>query len=78
MDLTTNGFVITDSIKFVQTTKEKLTSNKKGDKESKEPDYDDDKDQLEKSRKRNLENKIQLIKFSEKTNVDRFVLLHII
>jgi hypothetical protein len=78
MDLTTNGFVITDSIKFVQTNKEKLTSNKKGDKESKEPDYDDDKDQLEKSRKRNLENKIQLIKFSEKTNVDRFVLLHII
>jgi IS30 family transposase len=34
MDLTTNGFVITDAIKFVQTNKEKLTSNKKGDKES--------------------------------------------
>jgi hypothetical protein len=48
MDLTTNGFVNTDSIKFVQTNKEKLTSNKKGDKESKEPDYEDDKDQLEK------------------------------
>src|SRR5688500_14140117 len=29
MDLTTNGVVITDAIKFVQTNKEKLTSNKK-------------------------------------------------
>ena len=48
MDLTTNGVVITDAIKFVQTNKEKLTmSNKKEDKESKEPDYDEDKDQLE-------------------------------
>ena len=50
MDLTTNGVVITDAIKFVQTNKEKLTlSNKEDDngKESKEPDYDEDKDQLE-------------------------------
>ena len=50
MDLTTNGVVITDAIKFVQTNKERLTiSNKKEDnsKESKEPDYDEDKDQLE-------------------------------
>ena len=51
MDLTTNGVVITDAIKFVQTNKEKLTtmSNKEdnGSKESKEPDYDEDKDQLE-------------------------------
>src|SRR5918995_904719 len=52
MDLTTNGVVITDAIKFVQTNKEKLTttmSNKEnnGAKESKEPDYDEDKDQLE-------------------------------
>jgi hypothetical protein len=47
MDLTTNGLVITDAIKFIQTNKEKLTSNKKGDKESKEPDYDEGKDQLE-------------------------------
>ena len=48
MDLTTNGVVITDAIKFVQTNKEKLTMSKKeDDKESKEPDYDDDKDQLE-------------------------------
>ena len=48
MDLTTNGVVITNAIKFVQTNKEKLTMSKKeDDKESEEPDYDDDKDQLE-------------------------------
>jgi hypothetical protein len=29
MDLTTNGIVITDAIKFVQTNKEKLTSTRK-------------------------------------------------
>jgi predicted transcriptional regulator len=49
MDLTTNGVVITDAIKFVQTNKEKLMSTKKEDngrKES-EPDHEDDKDQLE-------------------------------
>jgi hypothetical protein len=42
MDLTTNGVVITDAIKFVQTNKEKLTMSKEDDKESKEPDYDKD------------------------------------
>ena len=48
MDLTTNGVVITDAIKFVQTNKEKLSMSKKeDDKESKEPDYDEDKEQLE-------------------------------
>ena len=50
MDITTNGVVITDAIKFVQTNKEKLTMSKmedNGNKESEEPDYDDDKDQLE-------------------------------
>ena len=50
MDLTTNGVVITDAIKFVQTNKEKLTMSRKEDdngNESKEPDYDEDKDQLE-------------------------------
>ena len=50
MDLTTNGVVITDAIKFVQTNKEKLTMSKKednSDKEPEEPDYDEDKDQLE-------------------------------
>jgi hypothetical protein len=37
MDLTTNGVVITDAIKFVQTNKEKLTlSTKEEDKDSKE------------------------------------------
>jgi hypothetical protein len=51
MDLTTNGVVITDAIKFVQTNKEKLTMSIKeennGSKESKEIDYDEDKDRLE-------------------------------
>jgi hypothetical protein len=48
MDLTTNGVVITDAIKFIQTNKEKLTmSSKEDDKEPKEPDYDEDKDQIE-------------------------------
>ena len=48
MDLTTNGVVITDAIKFVQTNKEKLTmSTKEENKESKEPDYDEDKNKLE-------------------------------
>jgi len=44
MDLTTNGVVITDAIKFVQTNKEKLTMSTKEDdnKESKEPDYNED------------------------------------
>ena len=50
MDLTTNGVVITDAIKFVQTNKEKLTMSRKednGNKESGGPDYDEDKNQLE-------------------------------
>ena len=50
MDLTTNGVVKTDAIKFVQTNKEKLTISKKednGNKEAEEPDYCEDKDQLE-------------------------------
>ncbi|MDW0283187.1 MAG: hypothetical protein QN720_11840, partial [Nitrososphaeraceae archaeon] len=50
MDLTTNGVVVTDAIKFVQTNKEKLTMSTVGDnngKESKEPDHDEYKDQLE-------------------------------
>jgi hypothetical protein len=48
MDLTTNGVVITDAIKFVQTNKEKLMSNKKEDngKEPSEPDYEEEGDQL--------------------------------
>ena len=46
MDLTTNGVVITDAIKFVQTNKEKLMSTENS-KESEEPDYNEDRDQLE-------------------------------
>ena len=43
MDLPTNGVVITDAIKFVQTNKDKLTMSTKEDngEESKEPDYND-------------------------------------
>jgi hypothetical protein len=50
MDLTTNGVVITDAIKFVQISKEKLSMSTKEEdngKESKEPDYDEDNDQLQ-------------------------------
>ena len=54
MDLTTNGVVITDAIKFVKKQGENTMSAKEeNEKESKEPDYDDgdedgeDKDQLE-------------------------------
>jgi Ran GTPase-activating protein (RanGAP) involved in mRNA processing and transport len=50
MDLTTNGVVITDAIKFVHTNKEKLTMSTKDEnngKESKEPDYEEDRDQPE-------------------------------
>jgi hypothetical protein len=46
MDLTTNGVVLTDAIKFVQTNKDRLISTKK-DKESRETDNSEDKDQLE-------------------------------
>jgi predicted transcriptional regulator len=47
LDLTTNGVVITDAIKFVQTNKEKLTmsTEEENEKESKEPD--DEQEQLE-------------------------------
>ena len=51
MDLTTNCVIITDVIKFVQTNKEKLTTatstKDNGNKQSKEADYDEDKDGLE-------------------------------
>ncbi|CAN5157788.1 hypothetical protein BH18THE2_BH18THE2_23040 [soil metagenome] len=64
VDLTSNGVVITDAIKFVQTNKEKLTLSAKeeDDKKSKEPDYDEDKDQLEENKKRKRENKKQPIR----------------
>jgi predicted transcriptional regulator len=55
MDLTTNGVVITDAIKFVQTSKEELMSKKEDDKESEEPDYGEDKDQLEEKQEEETE-----------------------
>ena len=55
MDLTTNGVVITDAIKFVQTNKEKQAMSTKREenngKESKEPDYDDIKSTRRKARR---------------------------
>jgi hypothetical protein len=44
--LTTNGVVITDAIKFVQTNKEKQMSSRE-DKGSKKHEYYEDQDQLE-------------------------------
>jgi hypothetical protein len=59
MDLTTNGVVITDAIKFVQTNKEKLMSDKKqDDKESREPDYDEDKEQLKEKQEEETTNQV--------------------
>jgi hypothetical protein len=57
MDLTTNGVVITDAIKFVQTNKEKLTMSRKEEKgkESKETGYEEDKGQLEKMQEEEAE-----------------------
>jgi hypothetical protein len=50
-DLTTNGVIISDAIEFVHTNKEKLTTmstnEEENGKESKEPDYDEDENQLE-------------------------------
>jgi hypothetical protein len=47
MDLTTNGVVITDAIRFVQTNKEKLgMTTAKEDKESRKFDSDEEKDRL--------------------------------
>ena len=53
MDLTTNGVVITDAIKFVHTNKEKLSMfTNEENKESNELDYDENKEQLEEEQKR--------------------------
>ena len=50
-DLTTNGVIITDAIKFVHTNKDKLTTMSTNEEENgnepKEPDYDEDEYQLE-------------------------------
>jgi hypothetical protein len=54
MDLTTNGVVITDAIKFVQTNKEKLTMSTKEEKKG-ETDYDEDKEQLEEKQEEGLD-----------------------
>ena len=54
IELTTNGVVITDAIKFVQTNKEKLSmSTNEENKESNEIDYDENKEQLEEEQKGN-------------------------
>ena len=58
MDLTTNGVVITDAIKFVQTNKEKLMSKKEDAKKSNEPDYDEDKRSAEKKNRRRNKNNL--------------------
>ena len=44
MDLTTNGVIITDAIKFVQNSKDKVnqSSSSQEDEESKEPDYNNE------------------------------------
>jgi hypothetical protein len=49
MEMATGGVIVIDAIKFVQANKEKLTTSTKEDsgKESEEPDYNEDKDQLE-------------------------------
>ena len=50
LDLLTNATVVDDAIRFVSSNQSKMTlasSNNGSDKEeSKEPDYDEDKDQL--------------------------------
>ena len=69
MDLTTNGVVITDAIKFVHTNKEKLTMSTKDEnngKESKEPDYEEDRNEPEGNQDEEIKrNKKQQIKFSK-------------
>ena len=49
LDLLTNATVVDDAIRFVshKSDKQKIKSAMEDDKESKEPDYDEDKDQLE-------------------------------
>jgi hypothetical protein len=55
MDLTTNGVVITDAIKFVQTNKDRLMSENSDIRENNEPDYDEDKDQLKEKQEEEAE-----------------------
>ena len=53
MDLTTNGVVITDAIKFVQTNKEKLMSQKDSRREAEGQYHKENKDESEKEREEN-------------------------
>ena len=55
MDLTTNGVVITDAIKFVQTNKEKIISVKDGRNSKELNEIDEDKDQLEEKQEERTE-----------------------
>jgi hypothetical protein len=59
MELTTNGVVITDAIKFVQTNKEKLMSDNKDEcsKESLEPDNNEVDYETEKNHQREIDQK---------------------
>jgi hypothetical protein len=48
LELLTNVTVIDDAIRFTKGLQDRLTlSKKEDDKESNEPDYDEDRDQLE-------------------------------
>jgi hypothetical protein len=55
MDLTTNGVLITDAIKFIQMNKEKLMSKEDNGRREEEPDYEGEKDQLEEEQKERTE-----------------------
>jgi hypothetical protein len=59
MDLTTNGVVITDAIKFVQNSKEKLTMSKEDNREFREPNHDKDKGQLEEKQQEKERGKLE-------------------
>ena len=65
MDLTTNGVVITDAIKFVQTNKEKLTMSTKeednGSKENEEQTRKEPRRENERNRTRNNKSHFLLV-----------------
>src|SRR5919204_661815 len=60
LDLLTNATVVDDAIRFVSSNQSKMTSpygsNEGYKQESKEPDYDEDKDQLEEEKQNELTN----------------------
>jgi hypothetical protein len=48
LDLLTNAIVVEDAIRFIsQKSKERIKSSSEDEKEPNEPDYDEDRDQLE-------------------------------